>query len=51
MKRDAKRAPAAEKNEETGLPGFRTWSGVYSFAVVVLVVWIALLAWLTEAFT
>jgi hypothetical protein len=36
--------------EATGLPGLRTWRGVYVFVLVVLAAWVALLAALTRAF-
>jgi hypothetical protein len=36
--------------EATGLPGVRTWRGVYILVLVVFAVWVALLAALTEAF-
>jgi hypothetical protein len=34
---------AEEFGEETGLPWFRTWRGVYLFVLGSLVLWIALL--------
>ena len=36
---------------DTGLPGFRTWRAVYAFVLGVFVLWVALLAWLTESFS
>ena len=36
---------------DTGLPGFRTWRAVYAFVLGVFVLWVALLAWLTERFS
>ena len=35
---------------ESGVPGFRTWRGVYSFVVVCFGGLVALLSWLTETF-
>ncbi|GAB1487832.1 hypothetical protein MASR2M8_02730 [Opitutaceae bacterium] len=42
--------PAETAAEGTGLPGFRTWRGVYVFVVVCFGSLVALLAWLTKAF-
>jgi len=42
-------SPATE-GAETGLPGFHTWRGVYSFVLGVLVLWIGLLAALTRMY-
>ena len=36
--------------EETGVPGFRIWRGVYTFVVVCFAGLVALLAWLTQTF-
>ncbi len=44
-------AGKAPESEATGLPGFRTWRGVYLFVLVVLVVWIGLLAALTRMYS
>jgi hypothetical protein len=38
-------------DEITGLPGLRTWRGVYLFVAVVFVVWVGLLAALTRLFS
>jgi hypothetical protein len=38
-------------DEATGLPGFRTWRSVYAFVLGVFVLWVALLAVLTERFS
>jgi hypothetical protein len=38
-----------EEEEGTGVPGFRTWTGVYWFVFGSFVLWVALLAILTEA--
>jgi len=38
-------------DESTGLPGLRTWRGVYTFVLVIFAVWIALLLALTRAFS
>ena len=41
-----------ERDEATtGLPGFRTWRGVYFFVLGCLLVYIGLLAWLMRAFS
>jgi hypothetical protein len=37
------------QDETTGVPGFRTWTGIYWFVLGSLVLWIALLALLTNA--
>lgn len=42
--------PGALENEGTGLPGFRSWRGVYLFVFGSFLVWVALLAWLTRFF-
>ena len=39
---------SAPVEEPPGLPGFRTWRGVYWFVLGVFTLWIALLALLTE---
>ena len=38
-------------DESTGLPGLRSWREVYVFVLGVFVVWVALLAGLTEVFS
>jgi hypothetical protein len=43
--------PLPPADEPPGLPGFRTWRGVYAFVLGVFVWWIALLALLTEKFS
>ncbi len=35
----------------TGLPGFRSWRAVYAFVLGVLVLWVGLLAVLTERYS
>ncbi len=35
----------------TGLPGIRSWRTVYVIVLAIFVTWIALLTWLTEAFS
>jgi hypothetical protein len=37
-------------DEGTGLPGFRTWRGVYLLVLVVFLAWVGLLTALTWAF-
>jgi len=39
--------PPLPKDELTGLPGLKTWPGVYALVLAVFVLWVALLAWLT----
>ncbi len=41
----------AEDGGPTGVPFFRTWSGVYTFALGSFVLWVALLAALTRTFS
>lgn len=44
--------PEPEPNDEdTGLPGLRTWRRVYTFVLISFAVWIALLLALTRAFS
>lgn len=38
-------------DESTGLPGLRSWRAVYVFVLGVFVVWVGLLAWLTEVYS
>ena len=38
-------------DEGTGLPGLRTWRGVYIFVLIVFAAWIALLIALTKVFS
>ena len=40
-----------EPDASTGLPGFRSWRSVYVFVFGVLLAWVGLLAWLTEAYS
>lgn len=39
-----------QDDEETGLPGIRSWARVYWLVLGVLAVWVALLTALTRAF-
>jgi hypothetical protein len=39
------------EDESTGLPGLRSWSGVYWGVVGVLAAWVAFLAVLTRVFS
>ena len=41
----------ASDDKSPGVPGFRTWRGVYAFVLGVFALWIALLALLTEKFS
>ena len=45
------REPRASEVEEPGLPGLRTWKGVYLFVLGSFVLWVALLIVLTEVFS
>jgi hypothetical protein len=38
-------------DERTGFPSLRTWRGVYIFVMVTFALWIALLLWLTRAYS
>jgi hypothetical protein len=51
MKRPAATEPSARETEETGLPLFRSWKGVYLFVLGSFVFWVALLVALTEIFS
>ncbi|HEY0967528.1 MAG TPA: hypothetical protein VGD88_09075 [Opitutaceae bacterium] len=42
--------PAETGAEGTGVPGFRTWRGVYTFVVLCFAGFVAMLAWLTGTF-
>lgn len=35
----------------TGLPGLRSWRAVYAVVATVFALWVALLTWLTEAYS
>jgi hypothetical protein len=45
--------PRAEPSESaggearTGVPGLRTWRGVYAFVIGTFLAWLALLTWIT----
>ena len=43
-------APPEPSDEDTGLPGFRTWRGVYLFVLGIFVAYVVLLTALTRAF-
>ena len=43
--------PPDGKDELTGLPGLRTWRGVYVFVFGCFVLWVALLLALTVSFS
>jgi hypothetical protein len=43
--------PSSETDESTGLPGLRSWRGVYSVVLGLFVLWVALLTWLTFAYS
>jgi hypothetical protein len=44
-------APPAGKEEPTGLPGLRTWRGVYLLVFGCFVLWVLLLLVLTLSFS
>lgn len=35
--------PNRQSGEETGLPGFRTWSSVYIFVTASFIIWVVVL--------
>jgi len=43
--------PSAREVEGPGLPGLRTWKGVYLLVLGSFVLWVALLIVLTETFS
>ncbi len=43
-------SPIAPPDEPPGVPGFRTWRGVYAFVFVVFVLVALLLTWFTRYF-
>jgi len=43
--------PADGKDEVTGLPGLRTWRGVYIFVFGCFILWVALLLALTVGYS
>ncbi len=43
--------PPPPDDETTGLPGFRSWRAVYAFVLGVFILWVALLAMLTERYS
>lgn len=52
MKHPARPEPeSVPADETTGLPGLRSWGGVYGFVVVMFVVWVVLLELLTRTFS
>jgi hypothetical protein len=46
-----KPAPAPDDETTTGLPGVRTWRGVYWCVLGVFALWVTLLTVLTEKFS
>jgi hypothetical protein len=44
-------ASAAGDDEATGLPGFRTWRGVYVLVLASFVLWVVLLLALTISYS
>jgi hypothetical protein len=44
-------SPAGGQDEVTGLPGLRTWRGVYIFVFGGFIVWVALLLVLTMIYS
>ncbi len=43
--------PEHPADSATGLPFLRTWRAVYVAVAVIFVLWVALLTWLTEAYS
>ena len=50
MKLSPATEPSARETEETGLPLFHSWKGVYLFVIGTFVLWVALLVALTRTF-
>ena len=48
---ESSRSPAVANDEATGLPGLRTWRGVYLFVLGCFIVWVGLLTLLTRMFS
>jgi hypothetical protein len=42
---------AAAQELDTGLPGIRSWRTVYGLVFSIFVLWVALLSWLTVAYS
>ncbi len=51
MKHRAATESSASESEETGLPLFHSWKGVYLFVLGSFVFWVALLVMLTKMFS
>jgi hypothetical protein len=51
MKHPSATEHSARESEETGLPWPRKWLGVYLFVIGSFVLWVVLLAVLTEVFS
>jgi hypothetical protein len=41
----------APQGEDTGLPGLRTWKGVYLVVIINFVLWVTMLVALTDLFS
>ncbi len=41
---------STSEDEATGLPGVRTWRGVYWLVVAVFALWVGLLTWFTLSY-
>jgi hypothetical protein len=48
---DESTRPPLQVDESTGLPGLRTWRGVYTVVLGLFVLWVGLLTWLTLAYS
>jgi hypothetical protein len=44
-------SPTRHQDDDTGVPGLRTWGRVYAAVVVCFVTWIALLTWLMREYS
>jgi hypothetical protein len=45
------KAPPDDRDEATGLPGLRTWRGVYLFVFGCFILWVLLLLALTVSYS
>ena len=51
MKRPAAAEISVPESEETGLPFFRSWKGIYLFVLGTFALWVALLIALTKIYS
>jgi hypothetical protein len=50
MKPPGATEPSTRETEQTGLPLFHSWKGVYLFVLATFIFWVALLVALTKIF-